>query len=137
MDNQIYVAQLNVLFLFCKLLFEVKKIDTLKKKFILMFFGSVYPTRLSDTVNKYAIYPSRFPYFISGKIFQMVLGLILQLAIPWLEKPGSQMPYLVLFDLLIFYLLIFGVSYSKNPKNLKTYVFGRLFFDMQISRSCH
>ena len=99
MDNQIYVAQLNVLFLFCKLLFEVKKIDTLKKKFILMFFGSVYPTRPSDTVNKYAIYPSRFPYFISGKIFQMVLGLILQLAIPWLEKPGSQMPCLVLFEI--------------------------------------
>lgn len=28
---------------------------------------------------------------------------------------------------------LFGGSHSKGPKNLKTYVFGRLFFDMQIS----
>ena len=47
---------------FYKLLFEVKKIDvrlnkTLKLKFILMFFDSVYPTRPSDTVTKYTIYP--------------------------------------------------------------------------------
>ena len=33
--------------------------------------------------------------------------------------------------------LFFGGSYSKSLKNLKTYVFWRLFFDMQISRSCH
>ena len=30
---------------------------TLKLKFILMFFDSVFPTRPSDTVTEYAIYP--------------------------------------------------------------------------------
>ena len=30
---------------------------TLKLKFILMFFNSVFPTRPSDTVTEYAIYP--------------------------------------------------------------------------------
>ena len=32
---------------------------------------------------------------------------------------------------------LFGVRYSKNPKNLKTYNFGRLFLDTQASRPCH
>ena len=62
MGNQIYISQLSTSLCFYKLLFEVKKIDvrlnkTLKLKFILMFFDSVYPTRPSDTVTKYTIYP--------------------------------------------------------------------------------
>ena len=54
-----------------------------------MFFVSVYPTRPSDIVTKYAIYPPPPPYLIGGKIFQMVLGLILQpypmASITWLK----------------------------------------------------
>ena len=62
MDNQTYISQLSMSFFSYKLLFKVKKIDvrlnkTLKLKFILMFFDSVYPTRPSDTVAKYTIYP--------------------------------------------------------------------------------
>ena len=79
-DNQIYISQLNTSVFFYKLLFEVKKIDvrlnkTLKLKFILMFLYSIYPTRPSDTVTKYTIYP----YLIGGKIIQIFLGLILLL----------------------------------------------------------
>ena len=33
---------------------------TLKLKFILMFFDSVFPTRPSDTVTEYAIYPQSY-----------------------------------------------------------------------------
>ena len=33
--------------------------------------------------------------------------------------------------------LLFGGSYTKNPKNLQTNVIGRLFSEMQISRLCH
>ena len=62
MDNQIYISQLSASLFFYKLLFEVKKIDvrlnkTLKLKFTLMLFDSVYPTRPSDTVTKYTTYP--------------------------------------------------------------------------------
>ena len=62
MDNPMYISQLNTSLFFYKLLFEVKKIDvrlnkTLKLKFILMFFDSVYLTPASDTVTKHTIYP--------------------------------------------------------------------------------
>ena len=62
MNNQIYISQLSTSLCFYKVLFEVKKIDvrlnkTLKLKFILILFDSVYPTRPSDTVTKYTIYP--------------------------------------------------------------------------------
>ena len=81
MGNQIYISQLSASLCFYKLLFEVKKNEmklnkTLRLKFILMLFDSVYPIRPSDTVTKYTIYP---PCLIGGKITQMVLGLILQL----------------------------------------------------------
>ena len=61
MDNQIYISLLSASLFFYKLLFEVEKIDvrlnkTLKLKFILMLFDSVYPTRPSDTVTKYTVY---------------------------------------------------------------------------------
>ena len=60
--NQICISQLSTSLYSYKLLFEFKKNDmrlnkTLKLKFILMLFDSVYPTRLSDTVTKYTIYP--------------------------------------------------------------------------------
>ena len=63
-DNQIYISKLSAS-LFSNELFEVKKIDvrpnkTLKLKFIFMFFYSVYPTRPSDTVTMYTIYPLLF-----------------------------------------------------------------------------
>ena len=45
----------------------------MKLKFVLVFFDSSYPTRPSDTVAKYIIYP----YLSVWKIFQMVLSLIL------------------------------------------------------------
>ena len=62
MDNKIYISQVSSSLRFYKLLFEVKKIDvrlnkTLKLKFILILFGSVYPTRPFDTVTKCKIYP--------------------------------------------------------------------------------
>ena len=80
-DNQKYISQLSASLCFYKLLFEVKKNEmklnkTLRLKFILMLFDSVYPIRPSDTVTKYTIYPL---CLIGGKITQMVLGLILQL----------------------------------------------------------
>ena len=53
------ISQLSKSFYFYKFLFEVKKIDeTLELKFLLMFFDSVCPTRPSDTVTKYNIYPT-------------------------------------------------------------------------------
>ena len=45
----------------------------MKLKFVLVFFDRFYPTRPSDTVAKYTIYPCLSVW----KIFQMVLGLIL------------------------------------------------------------
>ena len=64
---------------FYKVLFKVKKNwcerlnEIMKLKFVLVFFDSSYPTRPSDTVAKYIIYP----YLSVWKIFQMVLSLIL------------------------------------------------------------
>ena len=85
MGNQIYISQLSTSLFFYKLLFEVKRIDMrlhkiVKLKFILMFFDSAYPTRPSDNVTKYTIYPPPPPpshYLVGGKTIQMVLGLIL------------------------------------------------------------
>ena len=62
MDNHIYISQLSTSLFSYKFWFEVKKTDvrlnkTLKLKFTLMLFDSVYPTRPSDTVTKYTIYP--------------------------------------------------------------------------------
>ena len=63
-------------------------------------------------------------------------------SILWLAKSGSKMPCILssssiqsssFFKILLFYSvlstprfeeLLFSASYSKNPKNLKTYVFG-------------
>ena len=50
---------IKYLFLFLQIIIRSQKnwCETLKLKFILMFFDSVYPTRPSDTVTKYTIYP--------------------------------------------------------------------------------
>ena len=88
------------------------------------------------------------------KDYLMVLGLICNFNL-WLAKSGSKMSYILLFEnmcsnsflqILLFYpvlptpkfkQVLFRVSYSKNPKNLKTYFSGRLLFDMPVSRLCH
>ena len=58
MDSRIYISQLRMSFFFYKFLFEVKKLMwELKLKFILTFFDSVYPTRPSDPLTNYTIYP--------------------------------------------------------------------------------
>ena len=92
MGNQIYISQLSTSLCFYKLLFEVKKIDvrlnkTLKLKFILMFFDSVYPTRPSDTVTKYTIQP---PILLVERLFKWSLILFCNFIL-WLAKPGSKM----------------------------------------------
>ena len=154
MDNQIYISQLSASLFFYKLLFEVRKIDirlnkTLKFKFVLMFFDSVYPIRPFDTVTKYTVY---LPILLVERLFKWSWVLFCYFIL-WLAKPGSKMHCILLFEIEYSFELVstnplflshpsdtkilFGGSYSKNPKNLKTYVFGRLFFDMQISRSCH
>ena len=65
MDNQIYKSRFNTSLFSYKLLFEVQKIDarlnkTLKLKLMLMLFDSVYPTRPSNTLTKYTIYPQSY-----------------------------------------------------------------------------
>ena len=71
----------------------------------------------------------------------------------WLAKSGSKMPCILHFEnicsssllqMLYFYTvlptprfkqLLFDGSYSKNPNNFETYVFGRLFFDSELIAS--
>ena len=72
MDNQRHISQLSTSLCFRKLLFEVNKINvrlnkTLKLKFILMLFDSVYPTRPFDTVTKYTIY---HPILLVERLFK-------------------------------------------------------------------
>ena len=111
MDNQIYISQLSASLLFYKLLFEVKKIDvrlnnTLKLKFILVFFDSVYPTRPSDTVTKYTVY---LPILLVERLLRLSWVLFCYFIL-WLEKPASKMPCILLFE--IEYLF---ESVSTNP----------------------
>ena len=95
MNNQINVSQLSMALLPYKVLFKVKKINvrfnkTLKLKFILIFFFTVYPTSPFDTVTKYKIYSLPYwwkdysneftPYLIGGKII-------------------SKMPYILPFEI--------------------------------------
>ena len=154
MNDQIYISLLSTSSCFYKVLFRAKKTDarlnkTLKLKFILMLFDSVYPPRPSDTVTKYTVYS---PILLAERLFEWYWVLFCYFIL-WLAKPGSKMHCILLFEIEYSFELVstnplflshpsdtkilFGGSYSKNPKNLKTYVFGRLFFDMQISRSCH
>ena len=73
-----------------------------------MFFHNVYPTRPSNTMTKYTI----FPLSIGGKIIQMVLDLIL-LLFPMASKTWLKNALRTLL----------GGGYSKNPQNLITYIF--------------
>ena len=156
MDNQIYILQLTTYLLFYKLWFEVKKIDVrfnkIEIKVYIDVFDNVYPTRPSDTVAKYTIY---LTILLVERLFKWswVLFCYFILCLP---KSGSKISCILLCEIEyllefvsvnnLFYSvlptprfkqLLFGGGYSKDFKNLKTYVFGRLFFDMNISRSCH
>ena len=100
MDNQIYISQLSAALFFYKLLFEVKKIDvrlnkTLRLKFILPLFDSVYPTRPSDTVAKYTIY---LPILLVERLFKWS-GVLFCCFILSLAKPGSKMPCILLCEI--------------------------------------
>ena len=143
-DNQIYISQLNTSVFFYKLLFEVKKIDvrlnkTLKLKFILMFLYSIYPTRPSDTVTKYTIYPLSYWW----KDYSNILGSYFTTLSHGQQNPTQNCLAVYFFrqhirsssfqQILLFYpilliprfkQLLLGGSYNKNPKNLKTYVLG-------------
>ena len=139
MHNKIYISQLSTSLFFYKLLFEVKKIDvrlnkTLKLKFILMFFDSVYPTRPSDTVTKYTIYPLSYwwkdysnglgSYFANLLYGQQNLTQKC-LAFYFLRqniRSSSFLQILLFYPVLStprFKQLLFGGSCSKNPKILK------------------
>ena len=100
MDNQTYISQLSASLFFYKLLFEVKKIDvrlnkTLKLKFILMFFDSVYSTRPSDTGTKYTIY---LPILLVRRLFKWSSVLFCYFIL-WLAKPGSKMSCILPFEI--------------------------------------
>ena len=147
MDFQIYISQSSTSLFSYNLLFQAKKVDvrlnkTFKLKFTLMFFDNFYPTRPSDTVTKYTVYLLSYwwndysnglgSYFATLSYGQQNLRQNIR---------SSQFLKILLFYAVLptprFKQLFFGCSYNKNPKNLETYVFERLFFDMQISRSCH
>ena len=121
MVNQIYISQLSAS-LFCyKLLFEVKKINvrlnkTLKLKFILMFFDSVYPTSPPDTGAKYTIY---LPFLLIERLFKWSWVLFCCFIL-WLKKPGSKMPFILLCK--VEYLLEFvsvNLSFLSRPSHTK------------------
>ena len=100
MDNQIYISKLRAPLFFNKLLIEAKEIDvrlnkTLKLKFILMFFDSVYPTRPSGTVTKYTIY---LTILLVERLFKWSWVLFCYFVL-WLAKPGSKMPCILLFEI--------------------------------------
>ena len=72
MNNQIYISLLSTSSCFYKVLFRAKKTNarlnkTLKLKFILMLFDSVYPPRPSDTVTKYTVYS---PILLVERLFE-------------------------------------------------------------------
>ena len=100
MDNQIYISQLSTSLRFYKLLFEVKKIDvrlnkTLKLKFTLMVFDTVYLTRPSDSVTKYTVYPLSY----WRKNYSNWSWVLFRYFIVWLAKPDSNMPCILLFEI--------------------------------------
>ena len=103
MGNQIYISQLSTSLFFYKLLFEVKRIDMrlhkiVKLKFILMFFDSAYPTRPSDNVTKYTIYPPPPTILLVERLFKWSWVLFCY-SVLWLAKPGSKMPCILLFEI--------------------------------------
>ena len=71
-----------------------------------MYFDCVYPTRPSDTVTKYTIYPT---ILLEERLFKWPWVLFCYFIL-WLAKPGSNMSFNLLFE--IEYLLEFV---STNP----------------------
>ena len=59
-----------------------------------MFFDSVCPTRPSDTVTKYKIYPT---ILLMERIYKWSWVLFCNFIL-WLAKPGSKMPCILLFE---------------------------------------
>ena len=115
MDNQIYISQLSTSLFFYQLLFELKKIDvrlnkTLKSKFMLTFFDSVYLTRPSNTATKYTIY---LPTLLVEGLFKWSWVLSCYFIL-WLAKPDSK--NLPTQDLNSYYLV---VAKAKMPKIIK------------------
>ena len=146
MDIKIYISQLSTSLFFYNLLFDVKKIDVrlnkmLKLKFIMMFFDRVYSTRPSDTATRYKIYSKLFKCY-SVSFCYLIL---------WLAKPDSKIISLLLFARFRFYKSSFFIpSYQHQDSNSYYLVVAAakipkilnvnpstLFFDIQISRSCH
>ena len=144
-QSVIYIT-INYVFLFPQIIRSQKNwCETLKLKFMLLFFivsiRYVLPTLWLSI--QFA------PILLVERLFKWSWVLFYNFIL-WLANPGSKMPCILLFEIEyslqfvstnLFYpvlpiprfkQLLFGVSYSKNPKNLKTYVFGLLFFDMQI-----
>ena len=117
----------------------------------MIFFDSVYLTHPSNTVRNYTIYLSIL--LVEGSfIWSWVLFCCFIL---WLAKLGSKMPSTLLCE--IEYSLefvsvnplflsrlsntkiqtaIIWLYLQQKSQNLKTYVFRRLFFDMEISVNC-
>ena len=91
---------IKYIFLFQQILIRSEKnwSNTLKLKFILMFFDSVYPSRPSDTVTKYTIYPL---ILLVERLFKWSWVLFCYFIV-WLAKPDSKMPCI----------LLFGIEYS-------------------------
>ena len=99
MNNQIYISLLSTSSCFYKVLFRAKKTDarlnkTLKLKFILMLFDSVYPPRPSDTVTKYTVYS---PILLVERLSEWSWVLFCYFIV-WLLKPDSKMSRILLFE---------------------------------------
>ena len=96
-DGQINISQLSTLLFFYKLSFEVKKLmrlnKTLKLKFILMFFGSVYPKCPSDTKPT-----NSTPILLVERLFKWSWALFCYFIL-WLAKPGSKTPCILLSEI--------------------------------------
>ena len=89
---------IKYVFLFLQIIIRSQKnwCETLKSKFILMFFDSVYPTHPSDTVTKYTIYP---PILLLERLLKCSCVLFCNFIL-WLTKPGSKMPCILLFEII-------------------------------------
>ena len=59
-----------------------------------MLFDSVYPTRPSDTVTKYTVYP---PILLVERLSEWSWVLFCYFIV-WLLKPDSKMPRILLFE---------------------------------------
>ena len=74
---------------------DVRLNKTLKLKFMLMFFDSVYPACPSDTVTKYTIYLS---ILLVERLFKWSWVLFCYFIL-WLARFGSKMLCILLFEI--------------------------------------